>query len=135
MDRLVIGRGVMREYSDEPARQIVGVVADSRDNGLNQNPGPKMFIPQAQVPDAANALYVGLTPIAWVVRTRADPHALIAPVQEQLRQVSGLPVSNIQTMEDVVTLSTSRERLNMLLMTVFGSAALRLAAIRICVLM
>ena len=34
-------------------RQIIGVVADSRDGGLNGDPQPKMFIPQAQVPDAA----------------------------------------------------------------------------------
>ena len=30
-DRIVIGRGVMREFADEPERQIIGVVADSRD--------------------------------------------------------------------------------------------------------
>ena len=32
-DRLIIGRGVMREFADEPERQIIGVVADSRDGG------------------------------------------------------------------------------------------------------
>ncbi len=39
---------------------------------------PTMFIPQAQVPDAANALNVRLTPIAWVVRTKVEPHSLSA---------------------------------------------------------
>jgi hypothetical protein len=33
--------------------------ADSRDNGLNQDPGPKMFVPQLQIPDAVNALKAG----------------------------------------------------------------------------
>ncbi len=76
-----------------------------------------------------------LTPIAWVVRTRGEPHALIAPIQEQLRQVTGLPLSDIKTMDEIVTLSTSRQRFNMLLMAVFGGSALLLAAIGIYGLM
>ena len=134
-DRIIIGKGVMREFADEPARQIIGVVADSRDGGLNRDPDAKMFVPQAQVPDAVNALNVRLTPIAWVVRTRAEPRGLSDQIQEQLRQVTGLPVSDVETMDEIVTLSTSRERFNMLLMTVFGSAALLLAAIGIYGLM
>ncbi len=134
-DRLVIGRGVMREFADEPERQIVGVVADSRDGGLNNDPDPKMFIPQAQVPDAVNALNVRITPMAWVVRTRVPPLSLSAAIQEQLRQASGLPVSDVRPMTEVVSRSTSRERFNMLLMAVFGSSALLLAAIGIYGLM
>ena len=134
-DRLVIGRGIMREFADEPARQIVGVVGDSRDSGLNANPQPRMFIPQAQVPDAANALNLRITPLAWVVRTRVEPHSMISTVQEQLRQATGLPVADVRTMEEVVSRSTSRERFNMFLMTVFGAAALLLAAIGIFGLM
>ena len=49
--------------------------------------------------------------------------------------MTGLPVSDVETMDEIVTLSTSRERFNMLLMTVFGSAALLLAAIGIYGLM
>jgi predicted permease len=134
-DRLVIGRGVMREFADEPERQIIGVVADSRDGGLNDDPGPKMFIPQAQVPDLVNALNVRLTPMAWVVRTRVPPLSLSAAIQEQLRQASGLPVSEVRPMTEVVSRSTSRQRFNMLLMSVFGASALVLAAIGIYGLM
>ncbi len=130
-DRIVIGKGVMREFSTEQPRQIIGVVADSRDGGLNNDPGPAMFIPQGQVPDAANALNVRLTPIAWVVRTRVEPYSLSSQIQEQLRQVTGLPVSDVRTMNDIVIRSISRERFNMLLMTVFGMSALLLAAIGI----
>jgi len=133
--RLIIGRGVMREFKDEPERQIIGIVGDVRDGGLNNEPQPKMYVPQAQLPDPANALNVRLTPIAWVVRTRVEPHSLSARIQEELRQVTGLPVSDIRSMGDVVSLSTSRQRFNMLLMTVFGCSALLLAAIGIYGLM
>ena len=56
-------------------------------------------------------------------------------MQEQLRQASGLPVSNVRTMSEVVSRSTSRQRFNMWLMTVFGGCALLLAAIGIYGLM
>jgi ABC-type antimicrobial peptide transport system permease subunit len=125
----------MREFADEPERQIIGVIGDTRDGGLNSDPGPAMYIPQAQVPDAANALNVRLTPIAWVVRTQTEPHSLSAAIQEQLRQATGLPVTDVRSMAEVVSLSTSRERFNMWLMTVFGASALLLAAIGIYGLM
>ena len=133
--RLIIGRGVMREFAGEPEREIIGVVGDVRDDGLNQDPGPKMYIPQPQVPDAVNALNVRITPVAWVVRTKVPPLAVSAQVQEVLRQVSGLPVADIRSMDEVVVRSTSRERFNMLLMSVFGGSALLLSAIGIYGLM
>ena len=130
-DRLAIGRGGMREFAAEPDRQIIGVIADSRDGALNEEPGPKMWVPQAQVPDLANALNIRITPMAWVVRTAGEPYALSGQIQEALRQTTGLPVSDVRTMTDVVSRSTSRERFNMWLMTVFGLSALALAAIGI----
>jgi len=92
-------------------------------------------VPNAQVPDALNALNVRITPVAWVVRTRTDPYSLSNAVQSELRQTTGLPVSDVRSMDDVVSRSISRQRFNMLLMTVFGASALLLAAIGIYGLM
>jgi putative ABC transport system permease protein len=134
-ERLMIGGGVMKELNQEREREIVGVASDVRDGGLNNEPGPHMYVPNAQVPDALNALNVRITPVAWVVRTQSDPYGVSTAVQEQLRQVSGLPVSGIRSMEEVVSRSISRQRFNVLLMSVFGSSALLLAAIGIYGLM
>jgi len=133
--RLVIGRGIMREFAGEPERQIIGIVGDVRDAGLNVDPGPRMYIPQGQVPDPVNALNVRLTPIAWVIRTQVEPSSLTARIQEELRQVSGLPVTDIRSMDEVVSRSTSRARFNMVLMSIFAGSALLLAAIGIYGLM
>src|SRR5438874_8203342 len=73
--------------------------------------------------------------MSWVIRTKIEPKSLSAGIQEQLRQTTGLPVSDIRSMDEVVSLSTSRQRFNMVLMTVFGIAALLLAAIGIYGLM
>jgi putative ABC transport system permease protein len=134
-DRLVIGRSVMREFAAEPDRQIIGIAGDVRNGSLSSEPGPIMYVPQAQLPDAANALNVGLTPVAWVVRTAVQPQSVSQLIQEQLRQASGLPVSQVRTMNEVVSLSTSRQQFNMWLMTAFGASALLLAAIGIYGLM
>ncbi len=134
-DKIWIGHGIMRELAAEMPRQIVGIVGDIRDNGLNREPGPIMYVPNGQVPDALNALNVRLTPMKWIVRTRGNPYLLSGPIQEQLRESSGLPLSNIRTMDEIIARSTSRQRFNMLLMTVFAAAALFLAAIGIYGLM
>src|SRR5262245_28102864 len=137
-ERLIIGHSGnvgMREFLTEPPRQIVGVASDVRDGGLNRDPQPTMYVPQAQIPDAANQLNVRITPMAWVVRTRMAPYTVSGAVQEQLRQASGLPVSDVRSMADVRSRSVSRQRFNMLLMAVFGASALLLAAIGIYGLM
>ncbi len=134
-DKIWIGKGVMAELATEQPRQIIGIAGDVRNNGLNQEPQPLMYVPNAQVPDALNALNTSITPLAWVVRTANDPMALSPAIQEQLRQASGLPLADIRAMKEVVSRSTSRERFNMLLMSVFAGAALLLAAIGVYGLM
>ena len=133
--QIIIGKGVGPEF-EEPARQIIGVVGDVRDGGLNRNPRPLMIVPQSQVPDGVTALNARIGPIAWLVRTKGDPHQYISAITEQLRQASGgFPVAHVRTMDEVVVRSTARQDFNMLLLTIFGASALILAAIGIYGLM
>ena len=134
-ERLTIGRGIMREFAEEPDRQIIGIVGDTRNGGLDNEPGPMMFIPQAQVPDAVNMLNLRLSPMAWLIRTQTEPLTMSNAIQEKLRQSTGLPVSDVRSMAEVVSRSVSRQKFNMWLMTVFGCSALLLAAIGIYGLM
>jgi putative ABC transport system permease protein len=134
-DRLLIGKGVMREFAAEGERQIVGVIADTRSDGLDSEPQPQVWIPQAQVPDAANALNVSLTPVSWVVRTQVAPQSLANAIRDQLQKTTGLPVSDVRSMDEIAALSVSRQKFNMWVMSVFGGCALLLAAIGIYGLM
>ena len=134
-DRIAIGRGVMRELDGDPERQIIGVVGDTRNGALGRDPTPAMYVPQAQLTDAANALNLRLAPTAWLVRTRAQTQSFNQTIQDEIRQISGLPVSDVRPMDDVVLQSVSRQRFNMWLMVVFGSSAVLLAAIGIYGLM
>jgi predicted permease len=133
--QILIGHGVGPEF-EEPARQIVGVVANTHDGGLAADPGSIMIVPDAQVTDGLTRLNARILPLRWVVRTRGDPHQYIAAITEQLRIASGgFPVSHVRTMDEIVSRSTSRQSFNMLLLTIFGGVALVLAAIGIYGLM
>jgi ABC-type antimicrobial peptide transport system permease subunit len=116
-------------------RQIIGVVGDVRAGSIAQDPGPMMYLPIAQMPDALNAMLQGMGPMGWVIRTNAEPGTVSKQVQDVVREATGAPVTNVQNMDDIVSVSTSRQRLNMLLMTIFGGSALVLAAIGIYGLM
>jgi predicted permease len=133
--QIIIGKEVGPEF-DEPARQIIGVVGDIHDGGLNRDPRPLLIVPQAQVTDGMTALNARIGPVGWTVRTHGDPHQEIVLIVEQLRQASGgFPVAHIRTMDEVVVRSTARDSFNMLLLTIFGAVALVLAAIGIYGLM
>ena len=73
--------------------------------------------------------------MGWIVRTSVAPENVSSAVQDIIRQTTGVPVTNVQNMEDIVSINISRQRLNMLLMTIFGGSALVLAAIGIYGLM
>jgi predicted permease len=115
---------------------VVGIVADFHDGGLAKPADSMMIVPIAQVSDDYNAAYANIQPLFWLVRTRADPHASIPAISEQLRIASdGFPVAHIRTMDEVMGHSAARQSFNMLLLTIFGSVALLLAAIGIYGLM
>jgi hypothetical protein len=93
-----------------------------------------MYVPQARLSDGLSALVASKMPTVWVIRTQG-PAQISRAAQEALRTATGLPVTDVHTMEQLVTLSVSRQRLHMLLMTVFGGAALLLAAVGVFGLM
>ena len=128
-DRLLVGRAFGPEYDQDPVRQIVGIVGDVRDVGLNRTPRPAMYVPVAQLPQGVKSLVLPILPIAWIVRARAEPQLLGTAIQNELRQASGgLPVARVRSMDEVASESTARTRFIMLLMSVFGGAALLLGA-------
>ncbi len=128
-DRMQIGPGAGPAFA-EPPRQVIGIVGDTRDGGLDRDPFPMMFIPIAQMPDAETALNSRVAPLYWVVRSKVDPHTLATPIAAALREASGgLPVAHIRTMDEIEIRTTSRQRFNMLLLTVFGGAGLLMATI------
>ena len=130
-DKIVIGAGAGPAFAEGP-RQVVGIVGDTHDGGPGREPFPIMYIPLAQMPDLETALNSRVAPLWWIVRSQSDPRTLAPAMTAALREASGgLPVAHIRTMEEIEARNIARQRFNMLLLTVFGSAGLLMAAIGI----
>jgi predicted permease len=126
--RLIIGSGMGPNFA-QPPRQIVGVVGDARDGGLNNDPEPATFVPLSQVGDAYMALDNTFMPLRWVVRSRVAPYSLLAQVQGAFQQAAGLPVFHVRSMDQIVVGSTARDQFNTLLLGIFAFFAILLASI------
>ena len=110
-------------------REIVGVTADVRVFGRENETPPEIYMPMSTAPEGSwPAFNRTMTIVA------KSPHgASLAPVmREALRSVDAeLPPYDVQTMNDVLAQSTATRRFNTLLLTLLGATGLLLAAIGI----
>ena len=111
---------------------IVGVVADVKNGGLDKPTGTELYIPYQQgstVPTVTNNFVSGA---ALLIRTSVAPRSLAGPARAQIRALDPtIPVANVSTMEEVMSHSVSRPRFLTILMTLFSSLSLLLAALGI----
>jgi putative ABC transport system permease protein len=103
--------------------EVVGVVGDVKDAGLNEDDPPQIYLPLRQWP---------VSFMAVVVKTAVAPASITDAVRAQVAAVDpNLPVSNVSTLEAIVAKSISQQRFYMTLLTIFAAVALVLAAIGI----
>jgi putative ABC transport system permease protein len=126
--RLIIGSGMGPDFTQAP-REIVGIVADARDAGLNSDPQPTTFVPLSQVRDSYMKLNNRFMPLSWVARTRVEPFSLLPAMQRAFQQTADLPVAHVRTMDRIVIQSTARDQFNALVLGIFAGAAILLASI------
>jgi putative ABC transport system permease protein len=104
--------------------EIVGVVADAKLYGLDAPVEPAVYVPHAQ--------HSGESSMAVVVRTEGDPAAIASAVRREILKLDPeQPISNVRTMDKVLSDSLMLRRVSMLLLTVFASLALTLATVGI----
>jgi predicted permease len=129
--RITIGKGLGPEFEDPP-RQIVGVVGGVRENGLGSDPPEVMYVPFGQLPDGVTTLLNNVIPTTWLIRTAPGPLTLVSAVRHEFLAVDNeLPVAEVRTMEQVIAKAIARQSFQMLLLVVFASIALLLAAMGI----
>jgi ABC-type antimicrobial peptide transport system permease subunit len=88
-----------------------------------------LYVPFAQLPETWLKTLLPGDSLAWIVRTSADPLGAAPAIRDEIQRSTGVPVTEVAAMSEVVAASIARQRANMLLMTVFGGVALLLAAI------
>ena len=103
--------------------EIVGVVGNVKHFGLDLPEQPTLYSPYTQI----NAWKRWMT---FAVRTRGDRAALVQAVKGQIWKVDAqLPITRVQTMNEVAAGSFAARRFNMLLLTMFAGLALVLSAV------
>jgi putative ABC transport system permease protein len=116
-----IGRHIQVSLDGNQVRQIVGVVADVRHDGLQQPPREEVYMPHAQYPFGSMTI---------VVRTTSDPGALLPALQRAVWAVNANQAIYVATtMEALVASSLRERRFNLSLIGSFAGLALVLAAV------
>ena len=113
--------------SERPWLTIVGVVGDIRQMGLDEPAKPEMYLPSPQIDSQP-----WFAPGYLVIRTSVEPQSLIAAVRRAVYAVDPTqPVSNVQTMEEILGEESAQRRMGMTLLAVFAGLALALASLGI----
>jgi len=126
---------VTRGTYDQVVSERDGLAADKRrleerarmlqasTESLDAEPYPQIYALYQQVPQRAMSL---------VVRASGDPRELIAPIRGVLSSLDkDQPLSNVRTMDEILSASIAQQRLNTLLLGIFATLALILAGVGI----
>jgi putative ABC transport system permease protein len=117
-----LGKNITQGTRNEP-KEIVGIVANVRQDGLRTAAAPAIYAPYGQFPESEAFL---------ILRSNLPRTALSASASGAIRDVdSNVPVYDVATMRDRLAEARSTQRANMVLMGLFAALALLLAAIGI----
>ncbi len=111
-----------KEFQQFPRLTIVGVVQDLRDNGLDRDVRPALYVPLAQaVPpheDAARSFFL-------IARTATNPLGYQQRIEAVVHRLDrNLPIANVRTLEASISESLARRRFSMLLLGGLAGVAL-----------
>jgi predicted permease len=119
-----IGRRIGLGPGAQPDIEIVGVVGDTKFNGLRQ-PVPRLVYTPALQQD----VFVP-TGVTFEVRTAGDPLGLVNGIQHEVQALDKtLPIYNIRSLSTEISDSLIRERLTTRLSILFSALALLLACV------
>ncbi|HEV7904429.1 MAG TPA: ABC transporter permease [Pyrinomonadaceae bacterium] len=111
----------VRTDSEGPYLEVIGIAKNAKYRGLSEEPLPFFYTPLAQG---------GQSSMALLVRTDGDPLAMLPPVRAELKNLDkNLTLYQINTLSAQLAEALSNERMVAVLLSVFGVAALLLAAV------
>jgi predicted permease len=117
-----VGR-VLRLAAGDLEAEVIGVVGDVHQESLRDPPRPTVYVYQEQLPR------IGMT---FVLRTAGDPMSFAAEARRVVREVDpSLPLTSVNSVEEVVAGSTAREGFFAFLLGAFALLAFLLAAVGI----
>src|SRR5215472_639632 len=127
-----IGKRLTMYFFPQMSREVVGVVADVKDDALSQTRSASMlYMPLGQLSASRDGQWqsFGMT---LAVRTHTDPRSVISGATNAVNEIdSEVPLLYVKTMQDTIDESLLQQRFTMLLLSGFAGVALLLAAVGI----
>jgi putative ABC transport system permease protein len=118
-----IGKRINITNGPDAWREIVGIVGDIKQYGVDKATSNQSYEPFAQVPFSS---------LNIVIRTNGAPAALLGAIRPTVYAVDkDQPIGAIRPLEEIVADSIARQRFAMTLLTVFSLVALVIAAVGI----
>jgi putative ABC transport system permease protein len=100
---------------DSTMREIIGVVGDVRNRGLNTEPRAAYYVPQTQIP---------FSQMVAVVKTTSEPRSLISAVTNEVAAMDqDIPLFGMKSMEEYLSASVAAPRFNTTLLSIFAVVA------------
>jgi putative ABC transport system permease protein len=127
-----IGHHLKLSFFPDKDREIVGVVGDVKQHGLDNSAGiASLYYPFSQTTASSNGPWRSY-PLFLAVRTNTSPQSVTAAVTDAVHNVNkDVPVDNVMTLEDFVGETLTQHSFNMQLLAIFGLLALALCSIGI----
>jgi predicted permease len=121
------------EFSSQPWHEVVGVVQDVRDNGVNQVAPATVYWSSLTGDTPIRAKLEAWRTMYFAIRTsRAGTQAFINEMQQAVWSVNAnLPVADISTMQDIYGDSMARTSFTLVMLAIAGSMALALGILGI----
>jgi predicted permease len=130
-ERIILG-SLLPQIADPVPREIIGVVRDVHEDGMEAGPPAIVYLPIGQVSPTLLARNARLRPQCLLVRAQGDTGALLTAVQNEIHAVDSLQtVTEIASMEELVSRSMGSQRFNTLMLGLLAGLALVLAAVGI----
>lgn len=111
---------------EDGVREIVGVVGDTKSDGLDAPAPGILYLPAAQIPDTLTKMDNGLLGQSWVVRTRSSQTDVVSVAQQIFMDNARTPLLSVETMQSVLSASMAQQRFTMMLLGCFGLMSLLL---------
>jgi putative ABC transport system permease protein len=119
VNRNPVGGRVTGDNKHPDWHTIVGVVADVRHTGLEEDPQPQLYFPSYDFGEAFIA-----------VRSSIPPATVANEIRRTLKSTdSNLAITDVHTMGDLVSTASARRRFQVSLLTAFAAIALLLALV------
>src|SRR5260370_12759691 len=129
--RRAIGKQI-RENLSGPWREVIGVVADERDDGVQEKAPAAAYYPLLMSDFQGNSEAIRRA-VSYIVRSpRARSQTLLADVQQAVWSVNpSLPLANVRTLQEIYDKSLARTSFTLVMLAIAGAMALLIGLVGI----